>query len=80
MRSICVLCENICVFREMYVFFIKYIEFSILYIVLLYHGVAAAAGNNASAGSKPQAIHVPRGCNNPFLNPHSDHTFYEEVS
>ncbi len=34
---------------------------------------AAAAGNNASPGSRPLSNHVPRGCTKPFPNnPHSD--------
>ena len=37
---------------------------------------AAAAGNNASSGSRPLSNHVPRGCTKPFPNPHSDNLIF----
>ena len=46
-------------------------------VLYLFHGLRStrhrvAAAENPLSGTRPLAIHVPRNCNNPFLNPHSD--------
>ena len=41
----------------------------------------AAAGNNASPGSRPLSNHVPRSCTKPFPNnPHSDNGFSTNIN